>query len=84
MKIVKLYPLFLISLIGCETPRDYFNRPQIKMCIANGDGTAFCNGEEYNSTNMICAFPDEYERLERYYSDKEYRLFKCLKYNRCK
>jgi hypothetical protein len=70
-------------MASCKTPATYFNRPSFTSCIANGDGTAFCNGKEVDSTNMICAPPEEYDKAIDYFQDKEYRLFRCLKYGRC-
>lgn len=75
--------ILLIIVSACQVPSEYFKRPKIMTCIANGDGTAFCNGEEYNSTNMICSTPEEFNKALDYYSDKEYRLFRCLRYGRC-
>lgn len=83
MKIAKLFPLFFLSLVSCETPRDYFNRPNATLCIANNDGTAFCNGEQVEAANMVCTFPDDYYELQGYYNNKEYRLYKCLRFGRC-
>ena len=58
MNNVKLYLLLLATLIvsSCQTDiGKYFNRPQVVECINNGDGTMFCNGEQYTSVNTICA-----------------------------
>lgn len=79
------YLLFLMMLVitSCKTPKSFFNRPDFELCIANGDGTAFCDGVTKQSQNMICTEPEQYKLLKKYYDDKEYRLFKCLAYGKC-
>lgn len=72
-----------LTLISCKTPSQYFNRPNIDLTV-NNEGTGFRNGIEIDTTNFICVEPLEYEAIQEYYEDKEYRLFKCLKYGRCK
>ena len=83
MKSAKFYLLFLLILTGCKTPSQYFSRPKITPTI-NNEGTGFRNGVEIDTTNFICVDPSEYEILQDYFEDKEYRLFLCLKYNRCR
>lgn len=78
----KLYLLCLLILIGCKTPSQYFSRPKVLPTI-NNEGTGFRDGVEIDTTNFICVDPKEYEVLQDYYDDKEYRLFLCLKFNRC-
>jgi len=66
------------------TPREYFGRPDFVQCISNGDGTAYCDGELVDSTNMISSPPEEAQELMNYYENKEYRLMICLKFpKRC-
>lgn len=83
MKNAKLYLLFLLILIACKTPSEYFSRPKVTPTI-NNVGTGFRNGVEIDTTNFICVDPSEYEILQEYFEDKEFRLFRCLKYGRCK
>ena len=82
MKNVKHLVLFCLILTGCRTPSQYFSRPKITPTI-NNQGTGFRNGVEVDTTNFLCVDPKEYEVLQDYYDDKEYRLFLCLKFNRC-
>lgn len=61
--------------------RDYFQRPVFNECIANGDGTMSCPGNRLeDSMNALCVEPLEALALKKYYNDKEYRLYICLKY----
>lgn len=83
MKNAKLYLLFLLILTACKTPSEYFSRPKVIPTI-NNVGTGFRNGVEIDTTNFICVDPSEYEILQEYFEDKEFRLFRCLKYGRCK
>lgn len=32
-------------------------KPDLTACIANGDGTMWCNGELFPDTNMVCRSP---------------------------
>ena len=87
MKNAKLYllPLMVLLISNCQTPQEYFGRPNLVQCINNGDGTMFCNGKSYSSTNAICAKPEEFDTAFDYYDDKEYRLYICLKHpSRCR
>ena len=81
----KHFQLFLLILVAvsCTTPAEYFKRPGIMPTI-NNVGTGYRNGEEIDTTNFICVDPSEYNTLQDYYNDKEYRLYRCLKFNRCK
>jgi hypothetical protein len=78
------YFIILLLAVSCKTPSEYFNRPKVMMCIANGDGTMFCNGQVYNSANAICTLPEDYDTISEYYEDKEFRLYKCKRFGRCK
>jgi len=69
-------------LTACKTPSEYFSRPKVTPTI-NNVGTGFRNGVEIDTTNFICVDPSEYEILQEYFEDKEFRLFRCLKYGRC-
>lgn len=75
--------LLMLVVVSCQTPQDYFQRPDVSPTI-NNTGTGFRNGVEVDTTNFICVDSDEYNSLQDYYSDKEYRLYRCLKFNRCK
>jgi hypothetical protein len=83
MKNAKHFLLFLLILTACKTPSEYFGRVNIIPTI-NNVGTGFRNGVEIDTTNFICVDPSEYEILQEYFEDKEFRLFRCLKYGRCK
>ena len=83
MKKERFLVLFSLIFLSCNTPSRYFSRPSISPTIANGDGTGYRNGELVNTTNMICVSPNDYTVIEDYFDDKEYRLYICLKYNRC-
>jgi len=80
-----LFLLILTSVISCNLPGDPFKRPKIAPTIANGDGNGYQNGELVDTTNMICVSPNQYDILQEYWDDKEYRLLICLRYQgRCK
>lgn len=83
MKNAKHFLLFCMILTGCKTPSEYFGRPNISPAI-NNTGTGFRNGVEIDTTNFICVDPQEYGVIQEYFEDKEFRLFNCLKYGRCK
>lgn len=78
------YLLLLIALTICscevnEKVAKYFKRPIFEECIANGDGTMFCNGKLELSENAACIRPLDAFEMKSYYNDKEFRLYKCLK-----
>jgi len=73
----------LLILVSCEEPSEYFNRKKVNPAI-NSNCTAFQAGASIDATNFISISPEEYDYLLDYYEDKELRLFKCLKYKRCK
>lgn len=79
----KPFLLLLLVLWSCNTPQRYFNRPKVLPTI-NNVGTGFRDGVEIDTTNYICVDPSEYDTIQEYFTDKEYRLYVCLKYNRCK
>jgi hypothetical protein len=83
MKNVKLLALFLMTLItcSCQTTGEFFNRPNVSLSI-NNECTAYQNGELIDATNYISVSPDDYNLMQDYYSDKEYRLMICLKFPR--
>ncbi len=87
MKIAWLFLLCFTSLISsCDSPEDYFKRPDIPPTIMNGDGTGFRNGEFIeDTTNYIGVDADEYIELEEYIDDLEVRLYTCIRSRRrCK
>jgi hypothetical protein len=85
MKKERHFLLFLMILIisSCQTPNDYFNRPVIIPTI-NNECTGFQDGQLIDTTNFISVSPEDYDILQQYYEDKEYRLYRCLKYGRCR
>lgn len=85
MKKEKLLALSLLITLSssCQSPGLYFGRPSIVPTI-NNEGTGFRNGVEIDTTNFICVDPKEYGIIQDYYEDKEYRLYLCLRHNRCK
>jgi hypothetical protein len=84
MKIERNLVLFsLIFISSCTTPSDYFNRPNVIPTI-NSVGTGFRGGIEIDTTNFICVDPKEYETIQLYFEDIEFRLYKCLRFGRCK
>jgi hypothetical protein len=63
----------------------FFNRPKIREGISLGDGYSAYNGEEVSNYKHITIYPEDYLEGKDYCSDKEYRLYICLKYpKRCK
>ena len=93
MKNVKLYLLFLLTLIvsSCQTPNaarisQYVGRPNFESpCIANGDGTCFREGGLQDNTNNICGTPRGYDDVQDHLEEIEKRLYICLKFKRkCK
>jgi hypothetical protein len=83
----KLFLLFSLTCIvsSCnDQVGNYFKRPKIIETISN-EGTGYRDGELVNTTNMICITPQERIILEDYWTDKESRLYTCIKYpSRCK
>lgn len=84
MKNVRFYLLFLMILSSCQTPNEYFGRRTDIVPAINNQCTAFRNGKEIDATNFISIEAEKYDYLMDYYEDKEYRLYKCLKFGRCK
>lgn len=88
-KIEKLLVLCLLILASsCQTTdaSRYFKKPKLKpACISNGDGTCYEEGELVeDTTNWLCTDPDNFDEIEKYHSDKEQRLYICLRYGRCR
>ena len=73
----------ILAICSCETTGSYFNRPKIKPAI-NNQCSGYLNGELIDTTNYISVSPEDYDIIQDYYLDKEDRLYKCLKFNRCK
>jgi hypothetical protein len=78
----KLCLIFLISLIGCKDPAEYFGRPKISMAI-NSECYGYREGSRVDTSNYICISPLDYDIIYQYCQDKELRLYKCLRYGRC-
>ncbi len=86
MKNAKLLALYsmMLTICSCQTAGEFFNRPKFSLGI-NNECTAFVNGQEVDATNWISTPPNDYNLIQGYSEDKEYRLFICLKYpKRCK
>lgn len=85
MKNAKLLALFLMTLTicSCQSSGEFFNRPKINPAI-NNKCSGYLNGELIDTTNYISVSPEDYDIIQDYYLDKEDRLYKCLKFNRCK
>lgn len=85
----KGFLLVLFSLIflgSCQStkPGEYFNRPKVIPAI-NSNCTAVKDGELIDATNFISVSAEDYDLIQKYYEDKEFRLYICLKYKRkCK
>ena len=71
----------ILAIVSCETPRQYFNRPKVEPTINNAC-TGYRDGELVDTTNHITVSPEEYVLVQEYYEDKEYRLYKCLKFGK--
>lgn len=89
MKTLSTYLLFCISFLACNsipTAGEYFGRQQFDQCITSFDsGYMFFNGEKIKiPPKMIipCTVQDS-DYIIDYYEDKEYRLYMCLRFNRC-
>lgn len=89
-KLLRPLALFYISLTisGCEstTASRYFGKPIINSCITMFEaGKMACNGKVYPiPPKMVVPMSQgDYLEAQKYYSDKEYRLFICLKYQDC-
>ena len=74
-------------MVGCETVTQReiaqkLGRPKLpSVCISNGDGTCFRDGELENTTNMGCGdLLNEYAPMQDYLWEIEKRLYFCLKY----
>jgi len=75
--------LMIFLVCSCQSSGDYFNRRDIKPAINSNCG-AFQNGVLIDATNYISVSPEDYQYLLEYFEDKEDRLYKCLKFGRCK
>lgn len=91
MKNVLLLLVLLSVFLSCNDQeiKKYFGRPDLPSCVSIGDGKSYCvsdTEEGYvDNTNHLTISPQNYDVLERYYKDKELRLYICLKYpKRCK
>jgi hypothetical protein len=90
---MKIYSVYLLSLviltISCNSTRnasDYFNRPNYKPCItAFETGFMFCNGikKPIPPKMQIPETPEESESMIDYFTDKEFRLYLCLRFSEC-
>jgi len=84
----KSFLLFLLTILAvnsCRVPNNPFNRPEITPTIM-GNCAGFRDGQEIDATNFIGVDPLEYNQLEEYYDDIEYRLYICKRYGsrRCR
>jgi pyruvate formate-lyase activating enzyme-like uncharacterized protein len=89
MKRELFFPLCLTTSIiafSCKDNKDaaeFFNRPQINECITlDQKGKMACNGEVLDipsSMILMKSWIDE-DLVRDYYSDKEFRLYICLRY----
>lgn len=78
MKTVNSFLLFLVIIltVSCRVPEDPFNRPKIVPAIVN-NCSGFRNGEEIDVTNFLAVDHLEYEQLQSFYEDVEFRLYIC-------
>lgn len=70
-----------------RTPENYFNRPVLRECITLADvGKMACNGRVYDIPIGLTIPRDQmtYDDAYDYFEDKEYRLFQCLRFKRCR
>jgi len=83
--LARLLALFCLISASCTStkPSEYFGRIKVNQAINSNCG-AFQNGEQIDATNYISVSPDDYAYLLEYFEDKELRLYKCLKFKRCK
>lgn len=83
--LARLLVLFCLISVSCTStkPSEYFNRKKINPAINSNCG-AFQDGVQIDATNFISVSPDDYNYLLDYFEDKELRLYKCLKFKRCK
>lgn len=83
---LSLLVLFLLILTSCKTPSSYFGRPDIYSCVTlKTPGLMACDGvvKEIPSGLIVPESNLDYETAIEYYEDKEMRLYKCLRYNKC-
>ena len=89
MKILCVYLLGCVNLISCnstQTASQYFQRQQINQCITAFEvGYMFCNGikKEIPPKMIIPESVDDSDYMIDYYTDKEYRLYICLRFGEC-
>ena len=85
MKQGKLLVLFCLISLSCTStkPSTYFGRIKVTPAINSNCG-ALKDGVMIDATNFISVSSDDYNYLLEYFEDKELRLYKCLKFNRCK
>lgn len=79
-----------IIIVSCQTdPKvtDYFNRPELNECLtAFEPGFMYCNGKKFQIPAKLPIMKThvDVDLARQYYSDKEFRLYKCLKFKRKK
>lgn len=89
MKILCVYLLGCVNLMSCnstQTASQYFQRQRINQCITAFEvGYMFCNGikKDIPPRMIIPETVEDSDYLIDYYTDKEYRLFFCLKFGEC-
>ncbi len=80
--------LIVVSCSSCvnRTPSNYFNRPLLNECVTLKNGKMSCDGL-VKDIPLSMTIPDSqanYNEAYNYCEDKEYRLYECLRYGRCK
>lgn len=86
---LKTFLCCLAILTSCNSTRmasDFFGRQKIKTCLtAFEPGFMFCNGIKKQIPPRL-EIPEDVENqnyIIDYYSDKEFRLYICLRFEEC-
>lgn len=84
-----LLALFFVIIVAAKCSNqevgEFFNRPTFKECVLLEDGNFMaCDGEVVPTTPGQIIMEDfaAEDELERYYQDKEERLYVCLRSRR--
>ena len=81
-----LFSMIITSCNSTRTASDYFGRIKIESCItAFESGFMFCDGEKLPipPKMQIPRSVQDSDYMIDYFTDKEYRLYICLRFGEC-
>jgi hypothetical protein len=82
---IRIGLLLVLFFTSCKTPSEYFNRPTINSCITLAQpGLMACNGTVKNipAGLVVPETEADFFTIQTYYDDKEYRLYRCIRFGR--